>query len=462
MSGLEKPSKVEGDDLMKHRFDLVVIGTGTAAQTAAHACRAEGMSVAVVGERPFGGTCAMRGCQAKKYFVEAARMVDQARAMQGLGIAGAPQIHWKELQAQKRAFTDKVPESTEKGLAGAGMTLFHGRARFVGENSVQVGPDVLTGDFVLVATGAKPIPLGFPGSELCVTSDDFLELDELPARIGFVGGGFISMEFAHVAALAGAEVTIVQRSDRILRSFDPDLVGILMQASRELGVEIHLDAPIASMSRSGPEIVVRHGEQGDAEHCFDMVVHGAGRAPRVRELGLEAAGVAFDEHGIEVDGSMRSVSNGHVFAVGDVAATPYQLALVADREAETAARNILGRETAMDHAAVTSVVFTCPPLARVGLSEEQARDSGLDFRVSSGDPLQWPSSWRVGQHHAGYKVLLENGSERILGAHLLGHGMDEAVNVLSLAVRKQMTGPDVLDMLWGYPTFTSDLKYMLR
>ena len=460
--GHESHEKDTGDDTMKHHFDLVVIGTGTAAQTAAHPCRAAGMSVAVIDERPYGGTCAIRGCQAKKYFVEAARAVDQARAMQGLGLSGVPTIAWNELQKRKRAFTDKVPGGTEKGFVDAGMTLFHGHARFEGENSVRVGPDLLVGECILVATGAVPAPLGFSGSELCLTSDDFLELTELPSRIGFVGGGFISMEFAHVAARAGAEVTILQRSDRMLRSFDPDLVQTLLAASREQGIEILLNAPIASMSRSGQSLAVRYGAEGTSEKEFDMVVHGAGRVPNLHDLGLDAAGVAHNSQGIEVDDFMRSVSNHYVFAIGDVAATPYQLALVADREAEVAAKNILGRERTMDHAGVTSVVFTCPPLARVGMDEEDARRAGIDFRVNTGDPTQWPSSRRIGQHHAGYKVVLENGTERILGAHLLGHGMDEAVNILSLAVRRGLTAPEVLDTLWGYPTFTSDLKYMLR
>ena len=403
----------------------------------------------------------MRGCQAKKYFVEAARVADQARAMQGLGIAGAVTINWKELQAAKKAFTDNIPAGTEKGFAEAGMALFHGHASFVGQNSVRVGEDVLVGDFVVVATGAVPAPLGFPGAEHCIFSDDFLELETLPKRIGFVGGGFISMEFAHVAARAGAEVTVMQRSERILRGFDADLADKMLEISKEAGIDILLDTPISSMVRSDDGVTVRFGPD-TRERTFDLVVHGAGRVPAVHGLGLDAAGVAYGPGGIEVDGCMRSVSNGHVFAVGDVAATPYQLALVADREAEIAAENMLGRETLMNYTGVTSTVFTCPPLSRVGLDEEQAGEAGLDFRVTIKDPSVWPSSRRVGQRLAGYKVLLENGTDRIIGAHLLGHHMDEAVNIFSLAIRNNMTGPQVLDIFWSYPTFTSDLKYLLR
>ena len=446
---------------MKHRFDLVVIGTGTSAYTVAHACRAEGMSVAVIDERPYGGTCAMRGCQAKKYFVEAARVVEQARAMQGLGIVGEPSIDWSALQKAKRAFTDAVPAGTEKGFADVGMILFHGHASFVGENSVRVGEDVLICDYVVVATGAVPAPLGFPGAEHCISSDEFLELEILPARIGFVGAGFISMEFAHVAAMTGAKATIVQRSERILRGFDHDLTGMLLEATRAAGIDVILDAPISSVTRSDDGVTVRFGAD-DREQTFDLLVHGAGRIPAVQKLGLDAARVSYGPGGIEVTDSMRSVSNGHVYAVGDVVASPYQLALVADREAEVAAENILGRETAMDYTGVAATVFTCPPLSRVGLDEDQAREAGLDFRVTAKDPTGWPSSKRIGQRHAGYKVLLENGTNRILGAHLLGHHMDEAVNIFSLAVRNNMTAPQVLDMFWSYPTFTSDLKYLLR
>ncbi len=186
---------------MRKTFDLVVIGTGSAASTVASRCRAAGWQVAIVDSRPFGGTCVLRGCDPKKVLVGAAELMDWNRRMEGKGVhADQSRIAWPELMRFKRSFTDPVPKSREESFARAGIAAFHGRGRFVSPKAIQVGEDVLEGRYILVATGARPVGLAIPGEEYVTTSDQFLELDELPRRIVFIGGGYISFEFAHVAA----------------------------------------------------------------------------------------------------------------------------------------------------------------------------------------------------------------------------------------------------------------------
>src|SRR5918994_5675893 len=220
------------------RFDLIVIGSGAAGSAVAGACRRAGWRVAMIDERPFGGTCALRGCDPKKVLVGVAEARDTVRRLRDHGIEGDAQVKWQSLMAFKRSFTDPYPERKERGLRDAGVDIFHGHARLAGPTAVTVGEQQLESRYVVVATGARPQPLAFPGSELIISSDEFLDLAALPDRMVFVGGGFISFEFAHIAARAGSKVMILHRSRRPLEDFDPDLVATLVQHTKELGIDV--------------------------------------------------------------------------------------------------------------------------------------------------------------------------------------------------------------------------------
>jgi len=205
---------------MTKKFDVIAIGTGSAASAVASRCREAGWQVAIVDSRPFGGTCALRGCDPKKVLVGAAESVDWTRRMEGKGIQAAKlQIDWPELMRFKRSFTEPVAKRREDGFAKAGIAAFHGRARFAGPTTVQVGEETLVGRYVAIAAGQVPADLEIPGAEHLTTSDQFLELNELPRRILFIGGGYIAFEFAHVAARAGSLITVLHRGPRATRPF---------------------------------------------------------------------------------------------------------------------------------------------------------------------------------------------------------------------------------------------------
>jgi glutathione reductase (NADPH) len=237
---------------MIRQFDVIAIGTGSAASTVAARCREAGWQVAVVDSRPFGGTCALRGCDPKKVLVGAAEAVDWARRMKGKGIQAAKlEIDWPELMRFKRSFTDPVPQRRKDGFAKTGIVAFHGRARFAGPTTVQIGEETLEGRYVVIAAGAAPVDLEIPGTEHLTTSDQFLELNELPRRILFIGGGYIAFELAHVAARVGSQVTILHRGPRPLPLFDPDLVDQLVERTRELGIEVHLGTEAIGIEKAG-------------------------------------------------------------------------------------------------------------------------------------------------------------------------------------------------------------------
>ncbi len=450
---------------MTTNVDVIVIGTGAAAQNVAYTCRASGWSVAVVDSRPFGGTCQLRGCDPKKVLVGIAELVDWSRRMQGNGIS-APNlsINWPDMIRFKRTFTDPVPEQTEHSFAGAGITVRHGRARFVDRTTVQVGDDTLVGRHVVIATGARHAPLGIPGEEYLTTSTQFLELDNLPPRIVFVGGGYIAFEFAHIAARAGTRVQILHRGARPLNKFDPDLVSQLVQATRELGVEVHLNTAVAAIERQGNHLLI-HARTGGQEHTVeaDLVVHAAGRVPEIDDLELEAAGITRQQDGISVNAYLQSVTNPAVYAAGDaVASGGFPLTPVAGMQGDIVARNLLeGNLYSPNYAGIPSVVFTTPPLARVGLDEEAAHSQGLRFSTHHQDTSGWYSSRRVALPHTGFKVLVEEGTDRLLGAHLLGLHAEEVINLFALAIRTGLSATDLKQMVYAYPTSASDVNYMV-
>ncbi len=324
--------------------------------------------------------------------------------------------------------------------------------------------DVLEGRHVVIAAGQKPADLKIPGTEHLTTSDRFLELDELPKRILFIGGGYIAFEFAHVAVRAGAKVTIVHRGLRPLPLFDADLVDQIVKHTRELGVDVQLGTEVVGVEGGSGQLIVRASASGQ-QHTFeaDMVVHAAGRVPEIDDLNLDGAAVERNKRGVTVNEFLQSVSNPAVYAAGDAAASGGPpLTPVASYDGIIVAANLLkGNHQKPNYLGIPTVVFTIPPLASVGLGESEAREQGLKFQVKKEMTSNWYSSRRVAEKYSGFKVLVEEGTDRILGAHLLGSEAEEVINLFGVAMRSGMRAADLKHMLFAYPTHGSDLPYML-
>lgn len=449
---------------MPTNVDLMIIGTGTAAQTIAFACRDAGWSVAVLDARPFGGTCEQRGCEPKKILANAAELVDWSRRMQHAGIsAPALSFNWQDLLQFKRTFTDPVPATMEKAFDKAGIQMWHGRGHFVDAHTIQINDDILVGRFVVIAGGAQHAPLRIPGEEYLTTSTQFLSLGSLPQRIVFVGAGYIAFEFAHVAASAGANVSIIHRGPRPLEKFDADLVAQLTQTTQEKGVHVQVETAVTALEKKGGSLLV-HVRKGDQEQTIetDIVVHAAGRIPEIEDLHLETAGIAFEKKGITVNNYLQSTTNPAVYAAGDcVASGDFPLTPVASMQARIVAHNLLnGNQQTPNYTGIPSIVFTTPPLARVGLTEEEAHKQGRHFTVKHEDTSSWYSARRVKLPHTGFKVLIEEGTNRILGAHLLGLHAEEVINLFALAMRTDLHAGDLKEMIFSYPTSSSDVNYM--
>ena len=445
-------------------YDLIVIGAGTGGNGVARMAAGAGWIVASVDSLPYGGTCALRGCDPKKMLIAVTEGVDWAHNMKGKGLEAEPSVNWPDMIKFKQTFTNVMPSRIEAGLKKAGISTLHGDVHFTSPDTVEVDGTTLRAKHFHIAAGARPMTLNIPGEDLLITSTDFLELPEKPERIVFVGGGFIAMEFAHVSKRAGAsEVTVLEMAKRPLGNFDPDLVDILVEATIEMGVNLQTEAKVLKIEKIGKEFVVTFKTPSSVKTVTcDLVVHGSGRVPNIDHLNLAVAGVECGQRGIKVSLYMRT-SNPKIFAAGDCADSGPNLTPVSAYEGRIAGKNLLAGkdEHAAKYPPIPSVVFTLPPVATIGLSEASAREKGLQFDVKFEKTGDWYSSIRVGAVRTAYKVLVEQGTGVILGAHLIGPGAEEQINIFAMAMGAGLTAKQIKGIIFAYPSYASDIGSMV-
>lgn len=446
-----------------HSFDLIVIGTGSAGATVAQAVREAGKRVAIIDKLPFGGTCSQRGCDPKKVLVGAAEIIARSEQMIGKGIAATPAINWPDLIQFKKTFTTSIPKNTESKFADLDIDMFHGAATFLSPTTLRVGHDTIQADLIVIATGQRPRPLSIPGEELLIDSTEFMELEQLPKEIVMVGGGYIAFEFAHVAARAGAKVTILHQGKRPLEGFDADVVSLLVKAMESIGITVIVEATVKAISGKPDNLTIQYERQGETHSVSThLAVHAAGRVADVAELDLEKAGVALGKKGITVNDHLQSVSNIAIYACGDVADKGLPLTPLAGYEGRIVADNILkGNQRTVANDPIPSSVFTVPPMASVGLTEEQAKEQGRNVKVLFQETTDWYVNRRINEPFTGFKTLVDAETDQIVGAHLLGSGSDELINLFTLAMKHGISATALGATIFAYPTHASDMKSML-
>jgi len=446
-------------------FDVFVIGTGTAGKSVAKECVAEGLKVAIADNREFGGTCANRGCDPKKVLVGLTEILDRAEKMKGHGITKMPEFSWKDLMNFKKNFTSAVPAATEKDLKKLGIKMYHQSPKFLDENTLSVEGKTVKAKKIVIATGNKALELPIPGRELPILSDDFLELEELPESIIFIGAGYIGMEFAHIAARCGANVTVVEGESRALGNFDEDMVKHLQKASEEIGIKFIFDSEVTEVEKLQTNYRVTANQKGKkVELKAKLVVNTAGRVPSIDELDLEKGNVDFSKKGIIVNEHLQSTTNKSVYACGDVSASEgLPLTPLSSQEARIVAGNILDkdRDKKVDYPPQPSVVFTLPNLASVGLNEKEAKEKGYDFRVEHKMVPDWFNAKRINEDYYAYKTLVDKERGLILGAHLVGPDAGEMINMFVMAMCGKLTCETLKGMIFSYPSWGSDIKAMV-
>ena len=296
-----------------------------------------------------------------------------------------------------------------------------------------------------------------------ITSDDVLSERRLPASVVFVGGGEIALEFSHVYARAGSKVTILDVLPRLLGNMDADAVAQLRAATERLGIAIHTGVDVWRIERSGVRLRVVY-EEGGSERTVEAerVVNGAGRVANVAGLDLAARGVQVEHGRIAYDPYLRSTSNEAVYACGDVVTEHAQVSPIATYEGRIVGRNIAdGPRHTSDYASIPSCVVTVPALATVGLTQAVAEQQGIDLSVAVNEMHEWLSGRTYALSAAWSKVLIDKKTDRILGAQLLGHAGEELIHIFALAMKHGITATEIRDFVYGFPTFSADIKSML-
>ncbi len=435
-----------------------------AGMTIANKCASKGLSVGITDELPYGGTCALRGCDPKKVIIGATEVRDFAKRLKGKGIDTIPDINWKDIMAFKQTFVDEMPRKIEKGYKKNGIDTFHSSATFINENTLRIGKDTIQADKVVIASGSKPKILDFEGEQLAQTSTDFLNLKELPQSLLFIGGGYIAFEFAHIAARSDAKVTIVHRGKRPLENFDKDIVKHLVDATRNLGIKIVLETEVSKIeSKDGHYITTGISNGNETTYKAAAVFNSAGRPPAIFDLELEKAGISFSKKGIEVNEYLQSTTNANIYAAGDAAdSRGLPLTPVAVLEGHVVASNIIkGNKKKVSYPPMPSVVFTLPTMATVGLLEDEAKEKGYDINVNFEKVDNWFNARRLNVDEYAYKTIIDKNNNTILGAHLIGPHCEETINLFAMAIKTKMTISDLRTMIFSYPTMASDLTYML-
>ena len=435
-----------------------------AGMTAANKCASKGLKVGITDELPYGGTCALRGCDPKKIILGATEVRDFSQRFKGNGIDTVPKVNWEDIMAFKQSFVDAMPPKIEKGYKNKDIDTYHNSAKFLTGNTLQVGEKVIEADKFVIATGAKPRVLNFEGGKHALSSTDFLNLKELPKSLLFIGGGYIAFEFAHVAARAGAEVTIVHRGKNPLENFEQDIVKHLVEATTNLGINLIFKTEVCGIKKTEKAYKVKGNKNGkETTFIAGTVFNSAGRPPAIFDLDLEKANISYSKKGISVNKYLQSTSNPRIYAAGDSADTQgLPLTPVAVMEGHILASNIIkGNKKEVSYPPMPTVVFTLPTMASVGLTEKQAKENGVQYKVNYKAASDWFNAKRLNVKEYAFKTIVDQEEQVLLGAHLIGPNAEEVINIFTLAIKTRMQLSDLKTMVYTYPTMASDIPHMI-
>jgi len=435
-------------------FDLFVVGAGSAGVRAARMSAGFGARVAI-GEayRP-GGTCVIRGCVPKKLLVYAAHYRDDFEDARAYGWTAQPEFSWPTLIANKNREIAQLEDFYRTLLKTSGVRLLEGRARVLDAHTVEVAGRTYTAAHILVATGGWPTLPAIPGIQHCITSNEALELSDLPRRVLVVGGGYVAAEFTGIFHGVGSKVILAYRGEQILRGFDLDVRQHLHQELLRKGIDVKLGCDVAGIERRPDGALEARlvAAGATATVVVDAVMYATGRHANTAGLGLESAGVKLRPDGaVIVDEYSRSTTE-NIFAVGDVtqriALTP-----VAIREGAAVATTLYGGvATPADHVNVPHAVFSLPPVGVVGLGEAQARDLFANVKIykTTFRPLKYTLSGR--NERTLMKLVVDADSQRVVGAHMVGPDAPEIIQAIAIAVKAGLTKRDFDVTVAVHPT----------
>ena len=447
----------------KYDFDLFTIGAGSGGVAGSRRAAGYGARVGICEDVRIGGTCVLRGCVPKKLLVYAAHFADDFQDAAGFGwTVPEPSFSWAKLIANKNRELDRLNAIYVKLLDDSGVERFEGRGRFIDPHTVEIsGPEgarQVTAERIMIATGSHPVAPAIPGIEHVISSDQALDLPSLPKRMVIVGGGYIAVEFAGIFGLLGVEVTLVIRAEELLRGFDNDLRVGLRQEYAERGIKVLSRTHITGIEKSDAGYVLSLEEGGTLE--TDLVMYATGRQPNIRGMGLEEIGIKLGlNHAVPVDEWSETIVPG-VYAVGDVT-DRLNLTPVAIGEARALAETLYNdNPIKFDPTLVATAVFSTPPIAVVGLSEDDARRAGheIDVYRSRFRPMKNTLSGR--NEFSLMKLVVDRQTDRVLGAHMLGVDAGEIIQGVAIALKCGATKQQFDQTVGIHPTAAEEFVTM--
>lgn len=439
-------------------YDLFVIGAGSGGVRASRIAAAHGARVAVAEEHRVGGTCVIRGCVPKKLLVYGAHFAEDLQDAKRFGWdVGEPKFDWAVLRNNVLADVDRLNRAYTDTLNNNNVEVILERATVTGVNSVRLASGkTVTAGKILVATGAWPVVPDIPGAEHGITSNEVFHLDTLPRRIVIAGGGYIANEFAGIFHEFGSHVTIVNRSDTILRGYDEQIRDRLLQISMTKGIEFRFNAPFERIDKQD-DGSLKIFMTGCEPIETDAILFATGRRPHTDGLGLESAGVALNEKGaIIVDEDSKTTSD-HIYAVGDVT-DRVQLTPVAIREGQAFADSVFGnRPTRVDYHCIPSAVFSHPPIAGVGMTEGEARRKLGEVAIYQSDFRPMKNVLAGRNERSLYKMVCNAETGVVVGLHMIGPDAPEILQAAAVAVKAGLTKQAFDDTVALHPSMAEEL-----
>jgi len=447
----------------KH-YNVFVIGSGVAGQTTAKKCVEAGLTVAISDKREFGGTCAIRGCDPKKVLLQFADLVQKSKQLENLGVVKSPKINWKAVQKFKSTFTERVPKSTEHKLKNLEIDLYHQSPKFISKNEILVEGKKISADKFVIATGYEPRTLNIDGAKYLKESDTVLNLKKLPKSVVFLGSGYVGMEFCYMFSAMGCKVSMIDTGDRPLSVFDDYLVKFLTESLKKRGVTFINKAKAASIEKLKKNYRLTYKRKNKTKTIkARMIINSAGRVPATQLLDLEKANVKSGESGVLVNDYMQSISNKNIYACGDVSSKSLPLTPLSGLQGYIAGYNIVnGNTKKFQNPLVPSIVFTHPQIATVGYSEEEAKSRYKNVKVYRGDGSKWYNAKKENINAYAYKIMINERTQQIVGAHLLSPEANETINIFASAMNNHMTVDAFKKMIFTYPSYANDLKSMMK
>ena len=446
---------------MSHEFDLFVIGAGSGGVRAARFAAGFGARVAVAESRYLGGTCVNVGCVPKKLLVHGAHFPEDFEQASGFGWSvGETQFDWPTLIANKNREIQRLNGIYRNLLVNSGVTLLEGHARLLGPHEVEVDGQRYSARHILIATGGWPQVPDIPGKELAITSNEAFYLDQLPRRVLVVGGGYIAVEFASIFHGLGAQTSLIYRQELFLRGFDGAVRQHLKEELEKKKLDLLFSTDIARIERQADGSLLATLKDGRQLET-DCVFYATGRRPMLDNLGLESTGVALNDKGFIQVNERFETSVPSILAIGDVIGR-VQLTPVALAEGMAVARRLFRPEEyrPVDYNLIPTAVFSLPNIATVGLSEEQAREQGYEVKVFESRFRPMKLTLTENQERILMKLVVDAGSDRVLGCHMVGPDSGEIIQGLAVALKAGATKSVFDETLGIHPTAAEEFVTM--